>query len=178
MPRTWPSALVRAAFAVPTCLFAVSAVVWTWSDQLPRGETGPAGAIFHTVGMLLVVELVWRTSRTTLTLTDQALRFRNGYGPFQQVRLSDVRTVTVSRRGLAIRLTTGEVLVSEAVVRIVLWPWRRRPRTSEQAARLINEAIARRARMDLLLDGVPPAAYSIRPSTAKPGPAADGVDRL
>lgn len=150
--RTWPSPanrLLRCGALGLLFLDFVSRIAHGWNGA----DQSAVSLIVQGLVVALAVLVVRTAWRETLTLTDDAIIVENFAGPRHEVPLAQVELATAQLGGIRLRLGDGKQTTAAAVMRVVVNPWRRAPRPSEEAARLINEAV-RRERLRRLLAAV------------------------
>ncbi|WP_344349142.1 hypothetical protein [Catellatospora coxensis] len=153
MSRTWPTPanrLLRCGVLVLLYLYLAGRIVRGWIGADDEGTVSLIVQGLMVVPAVLVVRAAWRE---TLTLTDDAVIVENFAGARREVPLAQVELATARLGGVRLRLADGEQTTAAAVMRVVVNPWRRKPRPSEETARLINEAV-RRERLRRLLTAV------------------------
>ncbi len=121
-----------------------------WAD----GDEGIASLIIQglvAAGGALVVRAGWRE---TLVLTEDRVIVDNLASSRREVPLAQVAQATARLGGVHVHLRDGDEVVAKAAMWLAANPWRRRPRRSEEVARLINEAVARHELLQRLADGL------------------------
>ncbi len=143
MKRTWPSPVTRVAVCgllVAVLLYNAPREVRQWLDS----SSSTLSAVWALVCIISGIYLTWSFWRTTVTLADDTLRFRNAREPVREVPLAEVAQVSPDRWGMAVTFRSGETVRLEAFRRYVMWAYLRRPSVrSRRAAAAIGDALGR-----------------------------------